>query len=236
MLPPDDARAIMDGDSGVMKSGIISTYEEFLTTASGEKVHFLSTKGPVFDNKGNVIGLFGIARDINERKQAEDALLASQKYLQTIVNTEPECVKLLASDGTLMMMNRAGLDMIEADSLEQVKGASVLDLIVPDDCEAFRALGEKVFQGGSGTLEFDMVGLKGRRLRLETHAVPLRNEKDEIIALLGITRDISERKNLERQRADFHAMVTHDLKSPLVAIIGYSELISNAARGLRAAR
>lgn len=230
LFPLGDARTIMDGDSRVMKSGITSTYEEYLTTASGEKVHFLSTKGPLFDNNGNITGLFGIARDITERKRAEAALMASQKYLETIFDTEPECVKLLASDGTLVMMNRAGLAMIEADSLEQVKGASVVDLVVPEHREAFKALGEKVFQGGSGTLEFDMVGLKGGRLRLETHAVPLRNENDEIIALLGITRNISERKNLERQRTDFHAMVTHDLKSPLAAILGYSELISKAAQ------
>ncbi len=50
--------------------------------------------------------------------------------------------------------------------------------------------------------------------------------------MLGITRDISERKKLERQRADFHAMVTHDLKSPLITILGYSELISTAAQGV----
>ncbi len=109
-----------------------------------------------------------------------------------------------------MMMNRAGLAMIEADSLEQVRGKSVYGLIVPEHREQFKALGEKVRKGGTGTLEFDMVGFKGRRLRLETHAVPLRNEKDEIIALLGITRDITERKQtadaLEESRSAYQAL------------------------------
>ena len=142
----------------------------------------------------------------HERNRVEDALRASQKYLQTIIDTEPECVKLLSLDGKLMM-NSAGLAMIEADSLEEVKGKSVYGLIVPEHREPFRALGEKVRQGGTGTLEFDMVGFKGKRRRLETHAVPLRNENDEIIALLGITRDITERKQVENELGNSQSLL-----------------------------
>jgi PAS domain S-box-containing protein len=47
-----------------------------------------------------------------------------------------------------------------------------------------------------------MTGIHRRRLWLETHAVPLRNERNEIIALLGITRDITERKNAELMLQD----------------------------------
>ncbi len=166
-----------------------------LQMKSGAKVlhHFTAVRLDI----GGKAYFAGIGIDISARKLAEDALRASQNFLETIINTEPECVKLLSADGRLIMMNQAGLDMIDADSLDQVKGKSVFGLIAPEHREAFKALGEKVCQGGSGTLEFDMIGFKGRRLRLETHAVPLRNEKDEIIALLGVTRDITERKRSE---------------------------------------
>jgi PAS domain S-box-containing protein len=119
------------------------------------------------------------------------------KLLQTIIETEPECVKLVAADGTLIMMNRAGLDMIQASSLARVQGKSIYPLITPEYRTAFEKLTAAVFLGKPGTLTFEMVGVKGRRLWLETHAVPLRNDKDEIIALLGITRDITERKKAE---------------------------------------
>ena len=56
---------------------------------------------------------------------------------------------------------------------------------------------KRVFRGESGTLLFEMVGVKGRHLWLETHAVPLRNERNEIVALLGVTRDVTERKKAE---------------------------------------
>ncbi len=170
-----------------------------------------------------------IWRDITERKRAEEALRASENFLQTIIETEPECVKLVSSDGTLLMMNRAGLAMIEADSLDQVKGKSIYPLIAPEYRGAFKTNVDMVFQGKNGTLEFEMVGISGRRLRLETHAVPLRNEKDEIIALLAVTRDITERKKLEEELIRAQKLesvgllaggIAHDFNNLLTAILG----------------
>ena len=133
-------------------------------------------------------------KSIEARRKLEDTLKENEHFLQTIIETEPECVKLLDRDGTLLKMNRAGLSMIEADSFDQVKGRPVSALISEDHRHAFDELNSKVFQGQSGTLEFEMAGLKGRRLWLETHAVPLFNEKGEIVASLAITRDITMQK------------------------------------------
>jgi PAS domain S-box-containing protein len=151
------------------------------------------------DVHGNELGLIGVISDISERKRAEDALRKSEKMLHTIIDAEPECVKLLDENSCLIMMNRAGLDMLEADSLEQVKGQCVCPMITSDYRQEFMDLNKRVFQGESGSLLFEMVGMKGRHLWLETHAAPLRNEKDEIIALLGITRDVTERKRAEEE-------------------------------------
>jgi PAS domain S-box-containing protein len=178
---------------------------------------------------GKVVGSRDIVRDISERKRAEETLRASQNFLQTIIETEPECVKLLDSDGALLMMNRAGLAMIDAASLDQVRGTSLYDLIAPECHEAFKANVAMVFEGKSGTLEFDMIGIKGRRLRLETHAVPLRDENNEISALLGVTRDITERKKLEDELIKAQKLesvgllaggIAHDFNNLLTAILG----------------
>ncbi|MDA8082243.1 MAG: PAS domain S-box protein [Nitrospiraceae bacterium] len=120
-------------------------------------------------------------------------LKQSEIFLKTIIETEPECVKLVDAEGTLIMMNKAGLDMIEAESLEQVKGQCVCPLVNSGYRDDFMKLTREVCNGGSGILTFEMTGLKGRSLWLETHGVPFRNEKGEIIALLGITRDITEK-------------------------------------------
>jgi PAS domain S-box-containing protein len=92
--------------------------------------------------------------DITERKRAEVSLAQSERRLRTIVETEPECVAVLGTDGSLLDMNPAGLAMIEADSLEQVRGEPLDRIVVPEHREAFGTLTEKVSSGESGTLEF----------------------------------------------------------------------------------
>ena len=94
-------------------------------------------------------------------------------------------------------MNRAGLEMIEANSFDQVRGQCVYPLISEEYREAFKSLTNDVFSGKSGTLEFKMIGLKGRPLWLYTHAVPLRNEKEDVISMLAVTIDITDRKKAE---------------------------------------
>ncbi len=139
-----------------------------------------------------------IVRDVTERKENEELLARSESRLRQIIETEPECVKVLGANGSLLEMNPAGLSMIEADSLDQVRGKSVYDYIAPGHRGAFVALTEEVLRGGSGTLEFELVGLKGTHRWLETHAVPLRDAGGGTSGKLAITRDITERKHTEQ--------------------------------------
>ena len=166
-----------------------------------------------------------LQKEVTERKRIEKTLRDRENFLQNILETEPECVKLIAPDKTLLMMNPAGLSMIEADSLEQVRGKQVSALVVKEHRSAFDKLTEEVFQGKSGMLEFGIVGLKGQHLWLETHAVPLRNEEGEINALLGITRDITKRKTAEdrlrkslREKELLLREIHHRVKNNMVVI------------------
>ncbi len=73
--------------------------------------------------------------------------------------------------------------------------------------------------------EEQMVDSKGNMLWIETIKTPLFNEKGELYGTIGIAREITERKKLEQQKTDFYAMVSHDLKSPLTVILGYTQLL-----------
>jgi PAS domain S-box-containing protein len=88
LFAAEEAAIIMNADSKVMAEGKIVTYEEFVTSSTGEKLVFFSTKGPVFDSTGKVSGLFGIARDITERKRAEEALRSQTERLQNLHLTD----------------------------------------------------------------------------------------------------------------------------------------------------
>jgi PAS domain S-box-containing protein len=89
--------------------------------------------------------------------------------------------------------------MIEVDDPQQVIGKKVVGIVAPGHQFAFADLTRRVFTGESGQLEFEVIGLKGGRRWLETHAVPLRDAHGNITALLGITRDVTERKAASRQ-------------------------------------
>jgi PAS domain S-box-containing protein len=133
-------------------------------------------------------------RQVAERKHIDLSLRESEERLRTIIRLEPECVKLLDREGRLLEMNPAGLTMIEADSLAQVAGHSVEALLAPEWLEPFMTLHRRVLQGESGQLQFEIIGLKGARRWMETHAVPLRDPHGNVTAHLAVTRDITERK------------------------------------------
>src|SRR6266516_999769 len=153
---------------------------------------------PLRDGSGPIVGVVGLAFDITERRRAEDALRESEARLRTIIESEPECVKLVDAQGRLLDMNPAGLAMVQADCIDVLRGLPIVDIVAPEHRAAFAELHRRVFAGESGTLEFEIVGLKGKRSWLATHAVPLRDAAGTIQALLGITRDISRRRIAER--------------------------------------
>ncbi|MDE2439492.1 MAG: PAS domain S-box protein [Betaproteobacteria bacterium] len=147
------------------------------------------------------------SRDISQRKLALEKLAQRELELKTIIDTEPECVKLLDAEGVLLLMNPAGLAMIDAESLDQVAGHPITELVVPEHREAFMELSRRVFMGISGTLEFEIIGLRGMRRWMETHAVPMRDTQGRITTLLAVTRDISRRKAAEKEVAKLHQAV-----------------------------
>lgn len=151
----------------------------------------------IIDEK--IKGIACSMRNISDRKKAEQGLIESENRLNTILQTEPECVKILNEHGELLDMNPAGLAMIEAENLESVKGRQMLGLINDTYKKKFAALTKEIFNGKTGILEFEITGIKGTKRWLETHAVPLKDAAGKIISLLGVTRDITLRKKAEEE-------------------------------------
>jgi PAS domain S-box-containing protein len=143
----------------------------------------------------------GSAGTLDDRRGALDEayreLAAREARLRAIIQAQPECVKLLAADGTLLEMNPAGLRMIQADSLDAVRDQCVYPLVAEPHRAAFRDLLERTFDGESGTLVFLLIGLKGKQRWLEAQLTPLRDTEGRVTAALGMTRDITERRQAE---------------------------------------
>ncbi len=82
----EQAQAIRYNDCRVTAENRINTYEEQVSSVDGERT-FLATKGPIRNSDGQVIGMFGISRDITGRKETEDAIKASELRFRNLVDT-----------------------------------------------------------------------------------------------------------------------------------------------------
>lgn len=174
---------------------------EYRFFAKDGRIVWLRDIVTVVSDKNKPKSLCGIMIDITEQKKAEETLRISEQRLKTIIETEPECVKIISINGELLEMNTAGLTMLEANSLEEVKSYSpnLAKFIVPKYYKEFDNLYQRTFNGETGLLEFEAIGLKGTQKWFETHVAPLRNENNEITSLLAVTHDITERKRAEEQ-------------------------------------
>jgi|GEM_PF-3134400 len=188
----------------------VDHFETVRRHKNGSTLDVSLTISPIRDAAGTVIGASKVARDVSERKRIERALRESEERFRAIVETTPECVKLVSADGTLLHMNSPGLEMVGAASSDEVVGKNVYDLIAPEDRDRFKVFNESICQGEDGLLQFDIVGLDGKRRHMETHAAPLRNP-DGTVVQLAVTSDISERKQaeelLQRSEERFRALV-----------------------------
>lgn len=241
VLHPDDLERVPDllARWDTARDGEIFEQEFRLRTASGQWRWFMS-RDTVFQRSedGRVRQILGTAQDITDRVEANLALQENEARLRAIIESEPECVKLVARDGTLLEINSAGLKYNSAESLEDVVGLCVFDLIAPEYQQQFREFHERVCDGQAGTLEMEIIGLKGERRRMETHAVPLKYGPAGEIGHLAVTRDVTNVRRAEELIAEHQtqllhvsrlsslgqmaAAISHEITQPLSAISNYA--------------
>ena len=132
-----------------------------------------------------------------ERRRAEELLRASEARLRSIIETTPQCIKLIAADGTVLEMNAPGLAIVEAGGADEVIGRDVFALVAPEDRDRYRAFHAAVCGGWTGTAEFAAVGLRGTRRILEATAAPFK--VNGAMGQLCVSQDVTERRRAEAQ-------------------------------------
>jgi diguanylate cyclase (GGDEF)-like protein/PAS domain S-box-containing protein len=177
--------------------GLLKHFENPILTKSGEERHIIWQNNEVREN-GQVVGVVTFGIDITERRRVEEAMSQQKEFLNAILENEPECVKVIAANGELLQMNRAGLEMLEVETIEEARKQGLTSFILPAYRDAFKALSQRVFSGETDVLEFLIEGKRGTQRWLETHASPLQGAQDGVVALVAVTRDITERKQAEK--------------------------------------
>lgn len=171
---------------------------EYPCDAPGRPRWFRLSVRPVKGDGGAVV----MHVDISQERVVMLALRQSEERLRAIVDNVPECVKLVSLEGRLIDINPAGLHLLGADRLADVRGCSTVQLVHPDDRAAFEALHQRVIAGESGRIEIRCVGLCGTERWLEIHSTPLRTADGSVGTVLSIARDISEQRRIEDERRE----------------------------------
>jgi PAS domain S-box-containing protein len=180
-------------------------------------------------------GLQALSRQVMthlELRRRTRELQASEGKLRAIFGAEPACVKLLGEGLTLIDMNPAGLRIIEAASIEEAAGKSLLPLIGAEDREALNALVSAVIAGERRTMQFRITGYKGTQRWLEMSAVPFHDEESGRDLLLGVSHDITASKVAEEriQRLNRLYAVSSEINNAIVRTSGTQELYEHACR------
>ena len=191
IFPAHEAEAIVDGDRKIMESRMSSTYEEVVTTVDGI-VTYLSTKGPTFDTEGKVSGLFGIARDITERKRMENSLLANEKSHKVILQTALDGYWLVDMQHRILEVNDAYCQMSGFSKLELLS-MSIPDLEVLETLEDVNGRIQKIIAKGELRFESKHRCKDRNVIDVEVSVRYLPAEKLMVV----FTRDITKRKLAE---------------------------------------
>ncbi|WP_169747581.1 PAS domain S-box protein [Belnapia moabensis] len=217
VVHPDDRPSIQALWRQALAERRPKEFEFRVRVRDGRWVWHRSRAVPILNQQAGITEWLGAIETIHDRKLAEAALSEREARLRAVFETTPECIKIVAPDGRLLEMNSAGLCMVEAASLSDVEGGPVLDMIVPEHRAEWQAKHGRVCRGEALRWEFDIIGLRGTRRHMETHATPLQLP-DGRIGHLGITRDITERRAAEERQDLLAREVDHRAKNVLAVV------------------
>ena len=216
----------------VVQTGQSHSYELAGAGPDGRTSWYQSRLGPI-EQGGQVVAVMLIATDVTERKQAEDALRRSENKYKTLLENLPQRVFLKDKNSVYISCNENyARDLrIKAD---QIVGKTDYDFYPKELAEKYRADDRRIVESGQTTDIEEKYILEGKEFIVHTVKTPVRDEQGNVIAILGIFRDITESKRQERElnlyrekitRAEqlaslgaLSATLAHEMTQPLTAI------------------
>lgn len=201
-----------------MQQELMLCYELDLTRKNSEPC-FVEWVSTLFQANGHAVLQCNI-RDITDRRRAEEARI----HLAAIVSSSDDAIFSKDLDGVLASWNAAA-ERLYGYSAEEMIGQSVKRLYPPDRQEEFTQIMARLRRGETVShFETLRVRKDGSEVPVSVTISPIRNSSGTIVGASYITRDISKRKELERQREAFISLVTHELKTPLTSLQGNIQL------------
>ncbi len=209
-------------DQLAIERGRSSVNEEWLTFADdGHRELIETTKTPIFDKLGKLIGVLGVGHDITEQRRKDESLQRSEEnarslmsLLRLMCDNVPDLIWAKDLQKRYLFANKAICEqlLIATDTQEPIGKTDLFFALRqrdahPDDPH-WHTFGELCQDSDAITLEknapstFEEFGnVSGKLLYLDVHKAPFHNENGEVIGTVGSARDITERKKIEAELA-----------------------------------
>ena len=240
-LDPVLAQTILNNDARIMTSGLTETVEEFFGPPDRPLI-LETTKSPLRDGAGKVVGLVGVSRDVTEAKKAADALQRSEQRFR--LATELSRTIAFTFDRDLRCTWLHGTQSSDAELV----GKTPYDLFAAESADRLADLFRRALQGAVIREDVTLLNLLGAAPQVfdfDVFAEPLRNASHEIVGIIGAANNITARveaakaltaAKAEAERASeakskFLAAASHDLRQPVQSLVLLLSLLGRRAGG-----
>jgi PAS domain S-box-containing protein len=231
-------QAFLDEQAMIRTGQPVIGKEEKETWEGGRQTWVSTTKMPLRDQGGKIIGTFGISRDITERKQAEESVRQSEALYHSLVEYLPQNIFRKDLEGRFTFANRKFCAIL-GKPLSQIVGKTDYDFFPKGLADKYRADDARVIETGEmfETTE-GHVTPEGSKLYVQVVKTPVHDADGAIIGTQCIFWDVTEKKLQEeelhhakaaaeaanRAKSEFLANMSHEIRTPMNGVLGMTEL------------
>jgi PAS domain S-box-containing protein len=180
-----------------------------------------------------------LQNDISQRQEVEESLRESEEKLERMFESATEAIEVLNLDGVEVEVNERLLEMLGYDSKDSILGRDVFETVAPHNrAKARSRMQDTITQGKIRDIEISRIRPDGSMFLSELSASVIKDASGSPVALIGISKDITERQRTQQLEAEttaaklanqakseFLASMSHELRTPLNAIIGFSQAL-----------
>ncbi|HAT72558.1 MAG TPA: hypothetical protein DCS63_07060 [Elusimicrobia bacterium] len=232
---PEDQDFALKAIAMTAKTGRILPILPYRVKRKDGTYFYVEQKGGIVFDHGNPSYITGVIRDVTEQKETEMRLKESEALLRMVFDTAKDAIFIKDMNGMYVKVNKACADFYNLPP-EKILGKRDCDIFPPETTtETFKDDSEVACKGKTLVIN-RAYKLPGGTFHMSTIKTPLRNIHGEIVGVLGMARDISDLKRMERELALTRAAdavskmarpMAHDFNNALAAINGYATLIAD---------
>ncbi len=194
----------LDLEQAFLNRNSLKSYVAVFSHKNGNDVILESNASPVISSKNELVGYRGASIDITERKKAEALLKESEEKYRTLIETSPDAILLLSIEGDIILANGAAAKMHGYSSKMELMSHSAREIIEQGELDKiYRNLEKAIVEGTHSNDEYIFVKKNGDRFYAELSLSLLYKEDGSPKGVIGIAKDISERKKIEKELADY---------------------------------